>query len=134
MKRFARISALAGSLALVASAALANDPVYGVWQTKKDDNGNYGYIDVSACGDKICGILIKSFDTDGKVLESDNTGKKIIWDMENLGDGKYGNGKVWSPDRDKTYKSKMELSGNGLAIKGCILGICRDGGTWTRVK
>ena len=134
MKRIAKISALAAAMAFVAGAALAADPVFGIWKTKPDDNGNFGHIDVNACGDKICGTLIKSFDGAGKEFASDNVGKKIIWDMENQGDGKYGNGKVWSPDRDKTYSSKMKLSGNGLAISGCVLGICRDGGTWTRVK
>ncbi|WP_435258185.1 DUF2147 domain-containing protein [Thioclava sp. FR2] len=133
MNRFARVTTLAAAMAFVAGAALA-DPVYGVWKTKPDDNGNYGHIDVKACGARICGTLIKSFDSSGKDLKSDNVGKKIIWDMENLGDGKYGNGKVWSPDRNKTYNSKMQLKGNGLAISGCVLGICRDGGTWSRVK
>ena len=28
----------------------------------------------------------------------------------------------------------MTLSGNKLAVRGCVFGICRDGGTWTRVK
>jgi uncharacterized protein (DUF2147 family) len=50
------------------------------------------------------------------------------------GDGIYGDGKVWSPDRDKTYNSKMRLKGDGLAVEGCVVGICRDGGTWTRVN
>lgn len=78
--------------------------------------------------------LIKAFDSSGKQVQSDNVGKKIIWDMVAEGDGAYGAGKVWSPDRDKTYNSKMQMTGNGLAISGCVLGICRDGGTWTRVK
>jgi uncharacterized protein (DUF2147 family) len=50
------------------------------------------------------------------------------------GAGAYSGGKIWSPDRDKTYNGKMQLTGNGLAVSGCVLGICRDGGTWTRVK
>lgn len=133
MTRFAKLSALVAAMTLVAGAAMA-DPVFGIWKTKPDDNGNYGHIDVKACGAKICGTLVKSFDSAGKDLKSDNVGKKIIWDMENLGDGNYGNGKVWSPDRNKTYNSKMVLQGNGLAVKGCVLGICRDGGTWSRVK
>lgn len=133
MTRFAKVPALAAAFALIAGTAMA-DPVFGIWKTKPDDNGNYGHIDVKACGTKICGTLIKSFDGSGKDMNSENVGKKIIWDMENLGDGKYGNGKVWSPDRNKTYNSKMQLTGNGLAISGCVLGICRDGGTWSRVK
>ena len=135
MTRFAKISAWAVAMTLAGSMAMAaDDPVVGIWKTKPDDNGNYGHIDVKPCGAKICGTLVKSYDKAGKSFASDNIGKKIIWDMENLGDGKYGNGKVWSPDRNKTYSSKMQLKGNGLGISGCVLGICRDGGTWSRVK
>ncbi len=50
------------------------------------------------------------------------------------GDGAYGDGKIWSPDRDKTYNSKMQLSGDALQVSGCVFGICRDGGTWQRVN
>ena len=125
-------------LGVVTSLALATpalaDPIYGTWKTIPDDNGNYGYIQVAACGAKICGTLVKSFDSSGQAVESKNDGRNIIWDMEAEGGGKYGGGKVWSPDRDKTYNSKLELSGDQLKVSGCVLGICRDGGTWTRVN
>ncbi len=112
----------------------AADPVHGTWKTTADDNGHFGHIQVGACGSKICGTLVKAFGADGKELASENVGKRIIWDMVANGDGSYGDGKVWSPDRDKTYSSKMKLNGNKLAISGCVLLICRDGGTWTRVN
>lgn len=116
------------------SGAAAADPVHGTWKTIPDDNGNYGHITVAACGDKICGTLVRSFDGTGKEIASENVGKKIIWDMSADGDGAYSGGKVWSPDRDKTYNSRMQLSGDSLRIRGCVLGICRDGGTWTRTN
>ncbi len=118
----------------LASAAMAADPVIGTWKTTPDDNGNFGYIQVEICGSKICGTLIKSFDPDGAEMASENIGKKIIWGMVPKGDGYYSDGKVWSPDRDKTYSSNMTLTGNTLAVKGCFLFICRDGGTWTRIQ
>lgn len=133
MNRIASRVALTAILAFVAGTAFA-DPVEGIWKTKPDDNGNYGHVHVKPCGPAFCGTLIKAFDGAGKEMKSDNVGKRIIWDMMAEGDGAYGDGKVWSPDRDKTYNSKMKLQGNGLAISGCVLGICRDGGTWTRVK
>lgn len=123
----------AAALIFIAGTAFA-DPVEGVWKTKADDNGNFGYVQVKPCGPAFCGTLIKSFDKTGKATKSPNIGKRIIWDMVAKGDGAYADGKVWSPDRDKTYNSKMKLSGNGLAIKGCVFGICRDGGTWARVN
>lgn len=130
MKRFA----LSVAVILSAGAAHAGDPVEGVWKTKPDDNGNFGYVKVVPCGPAFCGTLIKSFDSSGARLDSENIGKAIIWDMVAYGDGVYDDGKVWSPDRDKTYSSDMQLSGDKLSVRGCVLGICRDGGTWTRVK
>lgn len=122
-------------LALVATAGAAfADPLEGTWQTKPDDNGNYGYVQVAPCGDKFCGVLTQSFGPDGQPMASDNIGKQIIWNMVAKGNGNYGNGKIWAPDRDKTYDSKLHLSGNSLAVTGCWLFICRDGGTWTRVN
>jgi uncharacterized protein (DUF2147 family) len=124
---------LATAMVFAAGAAMA-DPVEGVWKTKPDDNGNFGHIQVSACGAAFCGVLIKAFDGSGAEIDSPNVGRQIIWDMVAVGDGAYDDGKVYSPDRDKTYNSEMQLNGNSLAVKGCVLGICRDGGTWTRVN
>jgi uncharacterized protein (DUF2147 family) len=125
--------ALATAFTFAAGAAFA-DPVEGIWKTKPDDNGNFGHVQMAPCGAKLCGTLVKAFDGSGAEISSPNVGKQIVWNMVAKGDGAYGDGKVWSPDRDKTYNSKMQLSGNALAVSGCVLGICRDGGTWSRVK
>ena len=130
MKKFA----LAAALAVLGTAAFAADPVEGTWKTKPDDNGNYGHVQIKPCGNAVCGTLVKAFDGSGAQIESPNVGRKIVWDMVAYGDGLYDDGKIYSPDRDKTYNSEMQLSGNSLTVKGCVLGICRDGGTWTRVK
>ena len=125
--------ALAALLAVLGTAALA-DPVEGMWKTKPDDNGNFGHVRIKPCGPAFCGTLVTAFDGSGKQIESPNVGRKIVWDMVAYGDGLYDDGKVYSPDRDKTYNSEMKLNGNSLTVKGCVLGICRDGGTWSRVK
>ncbi|WP_284164475.1 DUF2147 domain-containing protein [Frigidibacter sp. SD6-1] len=126
--------ALAAVVTLAAGAAFA-DPVEGVWKTKPDDNGNFGHVQIAPCGAKLCGVLIKAFDSAGAEKASENVGKQIVWDMTANGDGSYGGGKVWAPDRDKTYKSKMSLSGDTLSVSGCVLGgaICRAS-DWTRVQ
>lgn len=129
MKKLALITAAV----LISAPAMADD-VFGTWKTSKDDNGNYGHIQVEQCGSTICGKLVKSFNSDGSAGPTSNIGKKIVWNMTNQGGGAYGGGKIWSPDRDKTYKSKMLLNGNKLSVKGCISVICRDGGTWTRIN
>ena len=123
------------ALALLLTVGTAQaEPLFGIWQTAVDDNGKFGHIEIQDCDGKICGTLIKSFDEKGKAYASENVGKTIIWDMKSKGGGKYGGGKLWSPDRDKVYKSKLKLSGDALKVSGCILVICRDGGTWQRVK
>ena len=123
--------ALASLLTLGFAGVAAAEPLLGTWRTAKDDNGNYGLIKVAPCGGKLCGKLVKSYDSSGKVISSDHTGRNIISETVASGGGQY-KGKVYSPDRDKTYNSKLVLSGNQLKVSGCVLGICRDGGTWVR--
>ena len=124
---------LAAALAALALPAHAADPVEGIWRTKPDDNGKYGQVRIAPCGALLCGTLIRAFDNTGTEIPSENIGKLIVWDMAPEGDGSYGGGKVWAPDRDKTYNSKMELTGSTLAVSGCVLGglICRAS-EWSR--
>ena len=124
---------LAAVMILGAGAAMA-DPVEGTWRTKPDDNGNFGHVKIKPCGPAFCGKLVKAFDGAGKEIDSPNIGKNIVWDMVAYADGLYDDGKIWSPDRDKTYDSDMTLSGGTLKVRGCVLGFCRDGGTWTKVN
>ena len=123
---------LAVAFLWMANVVLA-DPVDGLWKTAPQDDGSYGFIKVAACGDKICGTLVKGVDSVGAVATTGgNIGKQIVWDMVAKGNGRYGDGKIWSPDRDRTYDSEMTLEGQTLRVRGCIFGICRDGGLWTR--
>jgi len=128
-----RIIAYAAALALVAGSAFA-DPVEGLWQTRKDDNGNFGHVEITPCGPAFCGVLVRAYNGEGKEIESPNVGKPIVWDMVPYANGLYDDGKIYSPDRDKTYNGDMTLAGDSLSVRGCVLGICRDGGTWRRVK
>lgn len=120
-------------LALFASTPALADPIEGTWQTQKDDNGNSGYVRIAPCEDKLCGTLVRSFDAQGAEVTSQHTGRAIIWDMVAQGGGAYGEGKVWAPDRDKTYNGKLTLSGDSLDVSGCVMMICRSGGVWRRV-
>ena len=101
------------TLALLLTVGMAQaDPLFGIWQSTADDNGKFGHIEMQDCDGKICGTLIKSFDPSGKQISSENVGKLIVWGMKSKGNGKYGGGKIWAPDRDKTYSSKLVLSGD----------------------
>ena len=128
-----KIALTCAAVLFSAGMASAADPLEGMWRTTKDDNGNSGLIKVAPCGAKLCGTLVKSYDPSGKEMASDNIGRQIISETVNEGGGKYS-GKVYSPDRNKTYKSKLSLSGKKLTVKGCVLGICRNGGTWNKVN
>jgi uncharacterized protein (DUF2147 family) len=126
---------MAAALVVWGGAALAADPVEGTWKTRPDDNGNFGHVQIKPCGPAFCGTLIQSFDSAGAVMASENIGKQIVWDMQPAGGGSYVNGQIWAPDRNKTYASTMQLSGDSLAVSGCVLGglICRAQ-DWTRAK
>ncbi|WP_371226427.1 DUF2147 domain-containing protein [Roseovarius sp. 2305UL8-3] len=129
MKSFA----IAAAALMISTGAAFADPILGTWKTQPGDDGNYGLVTISKCGSQICGVLGQGFDSAGNKIDSPNIGRKMIWDMNADGGGKYSGGKIWAPDRDKTYNSKMALSGNSLKVSGCVLGICRSQ-NWTRAK
>ena len=124
---------IAASLAVFGSVALA-DPVEGIWQTKKDDNGNFGHVEIKPCGAAFCGVLITTFNGEGLEVESPDVGRQIVWDMVAYPDGLYDDGQIYAPDREKTYSGDLTLAGDSLRVRGCVLGVCRDGGTWARVR
>ena len=117
----------------LAGAAEAADPVVGTWKTQADDNGKFGLVTISPCGDRICGTITRAYGSSGEPISSPTVGRRMIWDMVPAGGGSYVDGQIWAPDRDKTYKSKMTLDGDSLKVEGCVLGFCR-GQTWARVR
>ena len=127
-----RILTIGAALAALAGAASA-DPVLGTYKTEPGDTGRYAHVELYPCEAEICGVIRKAFDGSGQEIRSDTVGKRMIWGMQAQGGGEYAKGKIWAPDRNKTYSSKMELNGSVLKVSGCVLGICR-GQNWTRVN
>jgi uncharacterized protein (DUF2147 family) len=126
------IRATVAALALLLPASLAADPLEGVWLTTPGTDGHRGLIQVAPCGSKLCGTVIGAVLADGsKASEGGAIGRQIIWDTVHKGNGVYS-GKVYAPDRDKTYTSKLILTGNGLSVSGCFMGVCREDGIWAR--
>ena len=123
--------ALAAVIGLAGMAAA--DPIEGRWRTAPDDNGNTGIINVVQCGSNYCGTLTEAFDGNGATMASENVGRQIIWDTAPRGGGEY-RGRLYSPDRDSTYKSRLYLNGDTMSVCGRLLGIERCGGDWTRVN
>lgn len=122
---------LAAAFTVIGATAALADPVLGVWKTQEDD-GAYAHVMISGCGSAICGVISRTFNSDGE-YKSENIGKQLVWDMQAEGDGDYGSGKIWQPSTGKVYKSKMSLSGNTLKVSGCFGPICKKQ-TWSRVK
>ncbi len=127
-------SLLSASLMLVASAATAQD-ANGIWQTQAGDTGGFLHVSIAPCGDKVCGTISQVFGADRQVAKDhEYLGKQMISEMVADGAGKWSNGKIWAPDTDKTYNSKMELtSSDRLKVSGCVLVICRSQ-TWAKVQ
>ena len=121
----------AAVLTVAGAAGAMADPVLGVWKTQVDD-GNYAHVTFSTCGANLCGVISRTFNSEGE-WQSANIGKKLVWDMEARGGGSYKGGKIWQPSTDKIYKSKMSLSGDTLKVSGCVGPICKKQ-TWSRVK
>lgn len=127
------ITASLAALVLGATAAIA-DPVEGLWRTETGDSGGHLEVSIYPCEGAICGVIRKAIGDDGQPApDYEHLNKRMIWDMQANGNGTYGNGKIWAPDRNKTYNSKMQLNGNQLTVEGCMIGICR-GQTWTRLQ
>jgi len=126
---------LAAAAALSMTGGAFADDLIGNWRTAADDNGNTGMIAVTQCGEMLCGTLTEAYDGTGAVMASHNVGRQIIWDTVNNGAGEYS-GQLYSPDRDRTYRSRLQLAGDELVVSGCVLGgaICREGGRWQRTN
>ncbi len=122
-------------LVIMASGPALADPIEGLWRTAPDDHGDIGYIRMAQCGQYYCGTLERAENAQGQPIQPDTIGRKIVWNLSEAKRGKY-EGRIYAPDRDKEYMSRVELSGNRISVNGCVLGglICRNGGHWTRVQ
>lgn len=134
MRRLALAAIVAASTALPAIA----EPVAGLWRTEDGDEGGHLLVRIVPCEANVCGVIERSVGADGTVSTTpegyEHIGKAMIWAMTPQGGGSYAGGKIWAPDRDRTYNARMALQdANRLEVEGCVLGICR-GQVWTRIE
>lgn len=111
--------------------ALAQDAT-GLWRSEATDEG-YIEVRIAPCGAALCGTIQRARDLAGAEQAYPHSGKRMIWDMVADGPGKWSDGQIWDPRNDRTFNSRMELSGNRLIVAGCVLGICQRQ-TWQRVN
>ena len=126
-----RLLILAASLLAFATTASAQDAALGVWQTEVDD-GAYAHITIAPCGNAVCGVISRTFNSDGE-YQSENIGKTLVIDMVPQGGGAY-EGTVWRPSPAPLYVGTMDVEGNSLRLRGCIAGglLCSSQ-NWVRV-
>jgi len=120
-----------------AHAADAAESAFGLFQTEPGDTGGYLHVRIGPCAENaetLCGVIESAFKKGGgDSSDYEHIGKQMLWNMVDKGDGKYAMGKIWAPDRDKTYRSKMQITADGLRVKGCVGPICRSQ-NWQRVE
>lgn len=124
MISFVRTNLVALSL-LAGGSAFAADSPLGVWI---DDSGR-GAVEISQCGDKLCGKLVWLKDA----ADSKACGTAIIGDAAKVGKS-WDGGWIYSPEKD--YKYDVELTPDG-ADKLTVLGylgtkLFSQEMTWTR--
>jgi len=124
---------LIASLVLAPVAVFAADPVVGIWKTEPDRKNLTSHIQISQCGEKFCGKVLKAFGPSGKEVMTKNIRKQIFWDVEAKGGGNYDNGTIWVPLLNINAKGKMTLAGNTLKVSG-NKGPVKDSQVWTRIK
>jgi uncharacterized protein (DUF2147 family) len=115
---------------LCAGVALA-DPVEGVWKTTPNDKGGYAYVQIAPCGDKMCGTVVKAFDSAGAEQAGGDVGKAIITGMTLAAAGSFTDGQLVAPGGDKAYSASMTVDGETLNVKVCSV-LCKTLG-WTKV-
>lgn len=120
--------------AMAAGGAAAAAEIGGVWKSEPGEGGKFIHVEIAPCEEaegRLCGTIIGAFEGADEAI----VGRPIIWDMEPDGEGRWSGGRIWAPDEDETYRSKMALEDDRLEVSGCILGgfICR-GQDWTRVE
>ena len=122
-------------ISLVRISSAADDSVLGKWQTEPGDTGGRVHVLREPCGDKLCGTIVSAVTAEGAVNDTyEHLGKQMIKDMKKKGPASYAKGKIWAPDKNKTYNSSMKLADSGnLVVKGCVAFICRTQ-VWTRVN
>jgi len=124
------------ALAFALASPVLADPIVGTWHAAPKDAEGSLYVKIAPCGGSYCGTIVKAFDANGAIGDYEHQGKTMIRNMEAKGNNRYSGGTIWAPDTDKTYRSKMEINGNVLRVRGCVAGgaICRDAGSWKRVN
>lgn len=120
------------ALLLLASPALAAEPVAGRWIT---EDGK-ALVEIGNCGNSLCGKIARIIKpTPGRSPNDINNPDARLRSRPMLGlpiltgftaSGNEWKGSIYDPEEGKTYRSVLQRNANGtLKVKGCILVFCR---------
>jgi len=131
----------AAALAALATPALAADPI-GLWATP----GNGGQVEITRCGNSLCGKLVTSnhIKTDPALNDIRNKdtaqrgrplkGLQMLYDFTG-GPETWAGGKVYNPEDGGTYAGTIEMvSESQLKLKGCVVAPLCKTQVWNRLK
>ena len=128
---------ISGIITLAISTPLAAaTAVEGVWKTEPNEEGGYLEVTMGPCPantGKTCGVITAAHNGQEINPDYEHLGKLMVKDMESDDGNSFSGGTIWDPEKDKTYKSNMQLKGGVLDVEGCIAFFC-DGQDWTRVN
>jgi uncharacterized protein (DUF2147 family) len=120
-----RLNAVISLIAFGAvSGANAAEKVDGQWA--RDDGAIRTQI--GPCEGNICATNTWAKNPQG----DEKVGDKLVMTLKET-DGKRWNGTAFDPQRNLSYSMELNVSGNKMTTRGCILGgiLCRNVG-WTR--
>ncbi len=127
-----RAAAVPLILAIGLGAPALADPAEGLWLTEADNRGQVAHVEVTRCGDAICGEIVKTFNRDGNAILHPNIGKRVFWGMKPVGGGEY-EGRAFVPAHNREYPGQITLDGNKMKVGGCFGPICMSQ-DWRRVR
>lgn len=122
------------TLALSAAPAWAADPLAGTWRTQPGKDGGFGHVEILPCGEGLCGTVVRTFDAAGHAVAASDLGASVLADVLPTGGGTYGKGRIINPETGRGYTARLTLRGDLLDVGGCVMMICRNAGTWRRVR
>lgn len=139
MLRTAILAAVAS--AAFAAPALAAD-ITGLWQTET----NGGQVEISRCGNSLCGKLLTSDNIkanpalkdvknkDASLRDRPLKGLQLLWGFSG-GPTEWTGGKVYKADDGKIYSGTITMAdANTLKLKGCVVAPLCKTQTWKRVR
>lgn len=124
-------AAVLAAVMMIASSAYAffssdrNSPV-GNWKTIDDETGEAkSIVRIYQVDDKMYGRVDQLLLKPGALCEACEgedhmkpiTGMVILWGLEDYGDGVWGGGKIFDPQKAKTYRAKIWLENEGAQLK-----------------